>query len=511
VDRFLRRYTQEQDGMTQNFPELLFVFEMANNHQGDVDHGLRIISEMGQIAGRHGVRAAVKLQYRDLDTFIHPDYVSRTDFKHIPRFLSTRLAPRDFRRLVSATRHAGLLTMVTPFDEASVDLALEHEVDILKVASCSAMDWPLLEVIAAAGKPVICSTGGKSIHDIDKIVSFFDHRYVKDLALLHCVGLYPTPNSQIQMRFMQRLQQRFRHLPVGYSGHEAPDNMDVVKAAVALGARILERHVGLPKDGAGLNAYSTDAAQTDAWVQSALRMKEICGTGRDKAVTPEEIQSLHQLTRGAYVRRSVQSGQALTRDDVFFAMPCGEGQTTSGEFLETMAASRDYAENQPLHESRVRGPVEVMREAIHDAKGMLQEAGIAIGSKFEIELSHHHGPQQFRRFGAVIINLLNREYCKKLIVVLPGQHHPGHFHSLKEETFHVLYGELDLFLDGQLIHLTAGDMQLIARGQTHEFRSETGCIFEEISTTHMPKDSHYRDQRIAASDPMVRKTLVEAW
>jgi len=155
--------------------------------------------------------------------------------------------------------------------------------------------------------------------------------------------------------------------------------------------------------------------------------------------------------------------------------------------------------------------VEVMREAIHDAKGMLQEAGIAIGSKFEVELSHHHGPQQFRRFGAVIINLLNREYCKKLIVVLPGQHHPGHFHSVKEETFHVLHGELDLFLDGQLIHLTAGDMQLIGRGQTHEFRSETGCIFEEISTTHVPKDSHYRDQRIAASDPMVRKTLVEAW
>ncbi len=56
--------------MTNAFPDLLFVFEMANNHQGDVEHGARIISEMGQIAARHGVRAAVKLQYRDLDTFI---------------------------------------------------------------------------------------------------------------------------------------------------------------------------------------------------------------------------------------------------------------------------------------------------------------------------------------------------------------------------------------------------------------------------------------------------------
>jgi N-acetylneuraminate synthase len=159
----------------------------------------------------------------------------------------------------------------------------------------------------------------------------------------------------------------------------------------------------------------------------------------------------------------------------------------------------------------VRGPVEVMREAIHDAKGMLQEAGIEIGSQFEVELSHHHGPQQFRRFGAVIINLLNREYCKKLIVVLPGQHHPGHSHKVKEETFHVLYGELDLHLDGRTRKLLPGDLQLIERGQTHEFSSDTGCIFEEISTTHVPKDSHYEDRRIAARDPMARKTLVEAW
>ena len=144
-----------------------------------------------------------------------------------------------------------------------------------------------------------------------------------------------------------------------------------------------------------------------------------------------------------------------------------------------------------------------MREAIHDAKGMLQEAGIEIGSQFEIELSHHHGPQQFRRFGAVIINLLNREYCKKLIVVLPGQHHPGHFHKVKEETFHVLHGELDLYLDGHVRHLVAGRHAAHrARARPTSSARRRGCIFEEISTTHVPKDSHYKDRRIASSDPM---------
>ena len=71
--------------MTNAFSDLLFVFEMANNHQGDVEHGRRIISEMGQIAARHAIQAAVKLQYRDLDTFIHPDYRERTDVQaHSP-------------------------------------------------------------------------------------------------------------------------------------------------------------------------------------------------------------------------------------------------------------------------------------------------------------------------------------------------------------------------------------------------------------------------------------------
>jgi N-acetylneuraminate synthase len=495
--------------MTNAFPDLLFVFEMANNHQGDVEHGRRIISEVGQIAARHAIQAAVKLQYRELDSFVHPDYRQRSDVKHIPRFLGTRLAPSDFRRLVTACRHAGLLTMVTPFDEASVDLALEHEVDILKVASCSAMDWPLLERIAAAGKPVVVSTGGKSIHDIDKVVSFFEHRYVEDLALLHCVALYPTPSPMVQMRFMERMQRRYRQLPVGYSGHEAPDNVEVVKAAVALGARILERHVGVPRDGSPLNAYSMDPAQTAAWVESALRTREICGPGGEKTIPPEEVQSLHQLTRGFVAARGAPGRDGHPQRRVL-RDALRRGPDTSGEFAETLTASRDYDLNAPLTESRVRGPVEVMREAIHDAKGMLQEAGIAIGSEFEVELSHHHGPQQFRRFGAVIINLLNRAYCKKLLVVLPGST-TRPLHKEKEETFHVLWGELDLYLDGRLVHLGPGDMQLIERGQLHEFRSEGGCIVEEISTTHVPKDSHYKDRLIAGRDPMERKTLVEAW
>lgn len=110
-----------------------------------------------------------------------------------------------------------------------MDLILNHGIQIIKITG-SAKDWPLLEKIAHARKPVICSTGGSTIDDIDNIVSFFTHRRI-DFALLHCVGIYPTINSYQHLSFIDKLRQRYPYVVIGYSGHEAPDDLDVVKIA----------------------------------------------------------------------------------------------------------------------------------------------------------------------------------------------------------------------------------------------------------------------------------------
>ena len=127
--------------------ENLFIFEMANSHQGSVQHGKDIIKAMGRIARKYNIKAAVKLQYRDLSTFIHPDFKDRTDVKHIPRFMSTRLNYDQFTELVDAVRAEGMITMSTPFDETGVDWCMDQGIDIIKVASCSSLDWPLLAKI----------------------------------------------------------------------------------------------------------------------------------------------------------------------------------------------------------------------------------------------------------------------------------------------------------------------------------------------------------------------------
>ena len=498
--------------MNQIFDNL-FIFEMANSHQGSVEHGIDIIKAMGKIARKYNIKAAVKLQYRDLDTFVHPDFKERTDVDHIPRYMSTKLNFDQFNILIDELRKEGMLTMSTPFDETGVEWCLDQGVDIIKIASCSALDWPLLMKVAGAKKPLIISTGGKTLSDIDKIYNFFTHRGC-DFAFLHCIAEYPAPVERLQLDFIDRMSRRYRNTVIGYSGHENPEDQIVPMLAIAKGAKILERHVGLPTESIQLNAYSMSPQQAEKWVESAILAKEICKVRKvnDKYVSQAEMDSLQSLMRGVYAKREIKVGDSIGEGDVYFAMPCQEKQMSSGEFKDGIIATKSYQINEKITEKPKTTGVGMVRSAIHDAKGMLYEAGIALGEDYEVELSHHYGMKHFRQHGAIIINIINREYCKKYIIVLPGQTHPTHAHKVKEETFQVLYGELDVIMeDGEVKRLKPGDIQTVLRGEYHSFASKGGAIFEEVSTQHMKSDSYYKDPEVSKLDPIERKTFLKKW
>lgn len=355
---------------------------------------------------------------------------------------------------------------------------------------------------------MIISTGGKTLSDIDKIYNYFSHRDTQ-FAFMHCIAEYPAPMERLQLDFIERMKRRYPDVTIGYSGHEDPDDNTIPMLAIAKGAKLLERHVGLPTETIKLNAYSMNPEQADKWVQAALNAKNICQMKKDneKYISQEEIDSLNSLMRGVYLKRAVEAGTELTREDVFFAMPCHDRQMNSGEFKDGIIASKDYAMNEELHEKRVATEVNQARSVIHDAKGMLYEAGIYLGDNYEVELSHHYGMQHFRQYGAIIINIINREYCKKLLIVLPGQKHPMHAHKVKEETFQLLYGDLEVVLEGKNITMKPGDTQTVLRGEKHSFESKGGAIFEEVSTTHVKSDSYYDDPRVGRLDPMERKLI----
>lgn len=496
----------------ENILNDLFIFEMANNHQGSVEHGIRIIKEMGKIARQCNIKAAVKLQYRNLDSFIHPDYKGNTDVKHIKRFESTKLTYEQFCELVDAIREEGLIPISTPFDETGVEWCVCQGLEIIKIASCSSMDWPLLNKAALTHKPLIVSTGGKTTSDIDKIYSFLIHRNVQ-FAFMHCVAEYPTPESHIQLDFIDKMKKRYYKIPVGYSGHEAPDNVLIPSLAAAKGVRLFERHVGVGTDKITLNPYTMNPKQTCSWVEAIQRSHSICNLQErgEKHISQGEMDSLRSLMRGCYAKKHMEINETLDKEKVFFAMPCLEDQMSSGDFYDGCVCTKEYKENDPIFERKKYTDVSIARSVIHEVKSMLYEAGIILNCDIEVELSHHYGIRQIRKFGAVIINVINREYCKKIIIVLPGQLHPRHMHKKKEETFQVLYGNMELELENEKKTLSAGNTQTIFRGQMHSFSSIHGAIFEEISTTHIKNDSYYEDTQNILQDPMERKTYIKNW
>ena len=196
-------------------------------------------------------------------------------------------------------------------------------------------------------------------------------------------------------------------------------------------------------------------------------------------------------------------------------MPWVEGELDAGKWKEGVVPTRNMKQDEALMLADVMIPEDpekrIFYEAIHEVKAMLNEARIALGPEFKIEFSHHYGLTNFRRAGAIIIDCVNRDYCKKLIIQLPGQSHPLHFHKRKEETFQVLDGVLEVEVNYHRRTLDPGDTLLVQQGVWHRFWSDTGVIFEEISSTHYNDDSYYADKEINQQDRSARKTVVQHW
>lgn len=495
-------------------PKQLIVLEMANNHMGDLDHGVRVISEFGAVCRQFPeFNFAFKLQYRHLDSFIHPSMKGRDDIKYIKRFSETRLSEGDFDVLISKIRQEGFLAMSTPFDNASVDLIRKQQLDILKIASCSFTDWPLLEEVAATDFPIIASTAGADLEDIDRVVSFFSHRH-KDFAIMHCVGEYPTADEKMHVGQIDFLRNRYPGVRIGFSTHENPDNTDIVKMAIAKGATIFEKHVGVQTEHYPLNAYSASPQQLHAWLVAARYALQVCGVGDERLpVNPQERSGLRSLRRGVFLRHPVSAGQVITPDDVYFAFPPQEDQFTANDwskyaqFTVTQRIDKDAALT--VHNCQLHNTRDKILEIAQKVKGMIEQAKIIAPGKADLEISHHHGLDNFDKTGLTMLTVVNRGYCKKLLISLAGQQHPEQYHKKKEETFHVLFGEVDIYLDGEKRTCKPGDVVNVEPGVRHAFQTASGCIIEEISSTHEQDDSFYTDPAIGQNKH--RKTWLTYW
>ena len=235
--------------------------------------------------------------------------------------------------------------------------------------------------------------------------------------------------------------------------------------------------------------------------------------GKRYEAAESEKDTLLSLRRGIFAKSRIKKGDQILLKDVFASIPAQPEQITMNDMSKYIEyyAEEDIAPNQPVLFSNTNNidNVERVNGITEQVKRVLKESHVLVPNALDLEISHHYGLDKFEEHGATIVNLLNREYCMKLIVLVPRQKHPEQHHKEKLETFRVLYGDVLIEIEEVPRLCKPGDIVTIEKGHRHIFSSETGAVIEEISTTYSQDDSYYTDQAIMKNQQ--RKTLVTAW
>lgn len=341
--------------------ENLFVLEAANNHWGSVDRGLKIIRDHAAVVKFNNVKAAIKLQFRDVDEFIHPDFKGTTDIRYIKKTEDTKLTKAEFAILVNEVRNLSCIPMATPFDEASVDLCVEFDMPIIKLASSDVNDWVLIDKIASTRRPVIASTGGASEKDLDDLVRYFEKRDIP-LAINHCISLYPSDDDILQLDQIDYLKARYPDHVIGLSTHEYHDWHSSMLISYGKGARTWERHVDINYQDVPVSSYCSLPEQCDEWFRAFHKAKEMCGgngTSR-RVISRKETEYLDALVRGAYAKHDLPEGYVFSKDgflkDFYLSVPLLKGQLSCREVINGETLIKSLKANDPLTIDHINGP-----------------------------------------------------------------------------------------------------------------------------------------------------------
>lgn len=308
----------------------LFVLELANNHWGSLERGAAIVHAFAPHVKNHGIKAAIKLQFRDRDTFVHKHYYG-DQRRYIAKSLKTMLSWDDNRRLLDIIRSEGLLTAATPFDETSARRCVDKcDVDIVKVASSDIQDWPLLNAVIETRKPVILSTGGAVADTVNMTTTFLDAHSV-NYAINHCVSLYPSADGDLCLNQIDVLRRQYPMKVIGFSSHEYWDWRTSMLVSYAKGARMWERHIDIHGDPPPA-LYSTTPLKVVEWFMAFKTAKEVCGPQVPwREISPRETAYLNELHRGRYASRRIAAGEPVNAHNTYLAIPALQGQVTCND------------------------------------------------------------------------------------------------------------------------------------------------------------------------------------
>jgi sialic acid synthase SpsE len=303
----------------KNDNSVYVIAEIGLNHNGS----LSMAHDLIDVAAESKV-SAVKFQKRTVSELAIRSSLEAPD-NRFPSFGSTYGQIREFlefdlREYSELKLHAEKLSLdfiVTPFDSLALKFLGNLNLNGYKIASHSVTNLDFIKDVAATGKSIIMSTGMSELAEVETAVSSIT-TINPDLTLLHCVSSYPTPNSDCNLKVISTLAEKFK-LPIGYSGHEVEFLPTLI--AVALGARVVERHITLDNSLNGFDhKLSLDPDSLKEMVVSIEAVREILGSDQ-KNLLPIEMIARNKYNVSMVSARDLAIGESLSEGDICWKNP----------------------------------------------------------------------------------------------------------------------------------------------------------------------------------------------
>lgn len=292
------------------------IAEMSANHLQDYDRAVEIIKK-AKWAGAD----AIKLQTYTPDTitldcdneYFQIKQGTIWDGTTLHKLYQEAYTPWEWQpKLKKIAEDIGLICFSSPFDNTSVDFLEEINVPAYKIASFEITDIPFIEYIASKGKPVIISTGIATLSDIEEAVNACRRMGNNQIALLKCTSSYPAPVEDANLRTIPNIAETFNVL-AGLSDHTL--GSEVAIAAVALGAKIIEKHFTLKRSDGGPDAkFSMEPHEFKQMVENIRNVEKALGTV-SYALTEKQIKS-REHSRSLFVVKDVKKGEVFTEENV---------------------------------------------------------------------------------------------------------------------------------------------------------------------------------------------------
>ena len=306
-----------------NYPYI--IAELGSNHNGDMDIAKKLISSAKQSGAD-----CVKFQSWSKETifsrktyddnyFVADDYRNRTDYTLEEIVEKFAISPDELLSMKKFSDNENIECTSTPFSRPETDFLVEKlNTGFIKTASMDLNNYPFLEYVAGKGLPIVLSTGLSNFYEIDKAVRTIENAGNNEIIILHCVAVYPPKDMEVNLNRIKTLQQVYPDYPIGFSDHTLGTSIPL--AAVALGAKLIEKHYTLDKNMFGWDhKVSATPDEMSVIVTESKRIVDALGTGRILRV--EDDERINSFRRSLVASRDIAEGERIENSDIEFKRP----------------------------------------------------------------------------------------------------------------------------------------------------------------------------------------------